>query len=260
MPTPTTCSASTTYASTTSAKGGAISCYGAARTLARVRRMFDYVFDPATPKGGGTAAARPAGACRSVLAGGRHHHPGAAPARHAAGARVPHRRLRLPYRLQRHSRRFVAVARRPRRPRTRRPAPQGPPDALHRGAGRGGGAADRRPPHVVHAHDARPAARGHLRRPCRRASRLPTTVWSWMSLRPQGIVCWSLVARRPTSIEHPPQVPTRHCSWASGRSEWRGGPAPSSSAGSPSAAYSREAVDPPVDYYGGIAHGSHSLP
>ena len=34
-------------------QGGAIPCYGAARTLARVRRMFDYVFDPATPKGGG---------------------------------------------------------------------------------------------------------------------------------------------------------------------------------------------------------------
>ncbi|MCY4633705.1 MAG: MBL fold metallo-hydrolase [Acidobacteria bacterium] len=32
---------------------GAIPCYGAARALARVRRMFDYVFDPATPKGGG---------------------------------------------------------------------------------------------------------------------------------------------------------------------------------------------------------------
>ena len=34
-------------------QGGAIPCYGAARTLARVRRMFDYVFDPATPRGGG---------------------------------------------------------------------------------------------------------------------------------------------------------------------------------------------------------------
>ena len=34
-------------------QGGAIPCYGAARALARVRRMFDYVFDPATPKGGG---------------------------------------------------------------------------------------------------------------------------------------------------------------------------------------------------------------
>ncbi len=31
----------------------AIPCYGAARALARVRRMFDYVFDPATPRGGG---------------------------------------------------------------------------------------------------------------------------------------------------------------------------------------------------------------
>lgn len=34
-------------------QGGAIPCHGAARALARVRRMFDYVFDPATPKGGG---------------------------------------------------------------------------------------------------------------------------------------------------------------------------------------------------------------
>ena len=34
-------------------QGGAIPCYGAARTLDRVRRMFDYVFDPATPRGGG---------------------------------------------------------------------------------------------------------------------------------------------------------------------------------------------------------------
>ena len=34
-------------------QGGAIPCYGAARALARVRRMFDYVFDPATPRGGG---------------------------------------------------------------------------------------------------------------------------------------------------------------------------------------------------------------
>lgn len=34
-------------------QGSAIPCYGAARTLARVRKMFDYVFDPATPPGGG---------------------------------------------------------------------------------------------------------------------------------------------------------------------------------------------------------------
>ena len=34
-------------------QGGAIPCYGAARTLAQVRRMFAYVFDPATPRGGG---------------------------------------------------------------------------------------------------------------------------------------------------------------------------------------------------------------
>ncbi len=34
-------------------QGGAIPCYGAGRALARVRRMFDYVFDPATPRGGG---------------------------------------------------------------------------------------------------------------------------------------------------------------------------------------------------------------
>ena len=31
----------------------AIPCLGTARTLARVRRMFSYVFDPATPRGGG---------------------------------------------------------------------------------------------------------------------------------------------------------------------------------------------------------------
>lgn len=34
-------------------QGAAIPCYGAGRTLARVRKMFDYVFDPRTPKGGG---------------------------------------------------------------------------------------------------------------------------------------------------------------------------------------------------------------
>lgn len=34
-------------------QGAAIPCYGAARALVRVRRMFDYVFDPTTPKGGG---------------------------------------------------------------------------------------------------------------------------------------------------------------------------------------------------------------
>lgn len=34
-------------------QGGEIPCYGAGRTLARVRRTFDYVFDPATPLGGG---------------------------------------------------------------------------------------------------------------------------------------------------------------------------------------------------------------
>ena len=34
-------------------QGGAIPCYGDARTLADVRRMFAYVFDPATPRGGG---------------------------------------------------------------------------------------------------------------------------------------------------------------------------------------------------------------
>lgn len=32
---------------------GAIPCYGDARTLAEIRQMFGYVFDPATPKGGG---------------------------------------------------------------------------------------------------------------------------------------------------------------------------------------------------------------
>ena len=34
-------------------QGGAIPCYGNARTLAGVRRMFAYVFDAATPRGGG---------------------------------------------------------------------------------------------------------------------------------------------------------------------------------------------------------------
>lgn len=34
-------------------QGGAIACYGAERALARVRQMFAYVFDPATPRGGG---------------------------------------------------------------------------------------------------------------------------------------------------------------------------------------------------------------
>ena len=34
-------------------QGGPIPCYGDGRTLADVRRMFAYVFDPATPRGGG---------------------------------------------------------------------------------------------------------------------------------------------------------------------------------------------------------------
>ena len=34
-------------------QGRAIPCLGTARTLARVRGMFSYVFDPATPRGGG---------------------------------------------------------------------------------------------------------------------------------------------------------------------------------------------------------------
>lgn len=34
-------------------QGGSIPCYGDARTVADVRRMFAYVFDPATPRGGG---------------------------------------------------------------------------------------------------------------------------------------------------------------------------------------------------------------
>lgn len=34
-------------------QGGTMPCYGDARTLDDVRRMFWYVFDPATPKGGG---------------------------------------------------------------------------------------------------------------------------------------------------------------------------------------------------------------
>ena len=34
-------------------QGGPIPCLGGARTLARVRQMFSYVFDPATPRGGG---------------------------------------------------------------------------------------------------------------------------------------------------------------------------------------------------------------
>jgi phosphoribosyl 1,2-cyclic phosphate phosphodiesterase len=33
--------------------GGAMPCYGDAATLEDIRRMFSYVFDPATPKGGG---------------------------------------------------------------------------------------------------------------------------------------------------------------------------------------------------------------
>ena len=34
-------------------QGAAIPCYGDSRTVADVRRMFAYVFDPATPRGGG---------------------------------------------------------------------------------------------------------------------------------------------------------------------------------------------------------------
>lgn len=34
-------------------QGGAIPCYGDARTITDVRRMFAYVFDPKTPRGGG---------------------------------------------------------------------------------------------------------------------------------------------------------------------------------------------------------------
>lgn len=34
-------------------QGGAIPCYGDTRTVSDVRRMFAYVFDPATPRGGG---------------------------------------------------------------------------------------------------------------------------------------------------------------------------------------------------------------
>jgi phosphoribosyl 1,2-cyclic phosphate phosphodiesterase len=34
-------------------KGGSIPCYADARTQDEIRRMFSYVFDPATPKGGG---------------------------------------------------------------------------------------------------------------------------------------------------------------------------------------------------------------
>ena len=74
---------------------------------------FEYVFDPATPKGGGL----PQLALREVigdLARWRDDHPGSGHARDAAGAGVSDRGLRLPDRLQRDSGRLVAAARRPR--------------------------------------------------------------------------------------------------------------------------------------------------
>lgn len=37
----------------TTASGSAMPCYGDAQTLGDIRKMFAYVFDPATPKGGG---------------------------------------------------------------------------------------------------------------------------------------------------------------------------------------------------------------
>ena len=81
-------------------------------TLADLRRMFAYIFEPPTAEGRRRAAAVAVRDRRAVLARRRRDRAGAADARRAADPRLPHRLVRVPDRLQPHSRRVVAAARR----------------------------------------------------------------------------------------------------------------------------------------------------
>ena len=83
-------------------------CADAGRAAADVRLHFR----AADAAGRRRAAARAVPHRRTVLARRRRDRAGAALSRPAAGARVPHRIVRLPHRLQPHSRRVVAAARR----------------------------------------------------------------------------------------------------------------------------------------------------
>ena len=100
-----------------------MACYGDARTLDDIRRMFGYVFDPATPRGGGlpqlelvrdrrarsASAARRSCRCRSCTASGRF-----------SGLRLG--RFAYLTDCSAHPGRVVAAARGPRRARARRAA------------------------------------------------------------------------------------------------------------------------------------------
>ena len=80
-------------------------------TIAEVRRVFAYAFEP-RQQGGGVPQLELRAGDRPVRRGRHRGHAGARPARAAADPRLPRRVVRLPHRLQRDPRRVVAAARR----------------------------------------------------------------------------------------------------------------------------------------------------
>ena len=97
---------------------------------------------------------------------------GAAAAWPSADPRIPHRRVRLPDRLQPHPGRVVAAARWCAHPRAGRPARSAAPDPFQRRGSARRRVAPGSRAHLLHAHLPRSAARRHLRPPVRRVCEL----------------------------------------------------------------------------------------
>ena len=105
---------------------------------------------------------------RTVFARRRRDRAGAAAARPPPDSRLPVRRVRVPDRLQRDSRRVVAAARRRAHARARRAARSAASDALHRRRSARRRRAARARAHLLHAHLPRSAARRDVRAAARR--------------------------------------------------------------------------------------------
>ena len=99
--TPITSSASTRCGGSTRCSGRRFRAMRDARTLADLRRMFAYIFEPPRQHGGGVPQLALFRHRRPVLARRRRGRARARDARPAADPRVPHRLVRVPDRLQR---------------------------------------------------------------------------------------------------------------------------------------------------------------
>ena len=154
-----------------------MACYGDARTLDDVRKVFSYVFDPATPRGGSLPELALFTIAGPFCIGRQEIVP--VPIFHgdAADSRAASRRLRLPDRLQPHPRRVVAAARGARRAGARRAPRAAASHAFFAEPGDRGDPAHRPAARLLHAHVPRPRPRSHLAPGCRRGSSWPMMAW-----------------------------------------------------------------------------------